>query len=171
MLLVRRTHTAILRAAPFHRCVVNLRHFRFLDEDFAAPAIVIHVVRDQHPLGAMLRAALQKENVVVLENALSFQLSEADGANRYSHVVKHVRTYARTHRDGLRYKLLSRVIKPQSSPKTNASTHAIKMTENMTDKVLPPEIIAPKHDPAPSTIAASSVSPIGRQLILLGETC
>jgi hypothetical protein len=45
----------------------------------------------------------------------------------------------------------------------------IKSTEKTTDRVFPPETIAPKQELIPNSTAESIVSPIARQLVLGGE--
>jgi hypothetical protein len=46
----------------------------------------------------------------------------------------------------------------------------IKSTEKTTDIVFPPDVIAPKHDPAARRNAQRIVSAIGRQFIFAGGT-
>jgi hypothetical protein len=46
----------------------------------------------------------------------------------------------------------------------------IKSTEKTTDIVFPPDVIAPKHEPAASRAAQRIVSPIGRQFVFAGGT-
>src|SRR5260370_17423813 len=90
MLLVIGAQAAVVRAAPLHRSVVDHGHFGALDEDFAAAAVVIDLVGDEHALCAVFRAALQQEHLAVLENGFAFQFAEARGTDGDGHVVKSV---------------------------------------------------------------------------------
>src|SRR5262249_21737637 len=85
------------RAAPFHGRVVAQRHLRRLDEDLAAPAIVVDVVGHEDPLAAVVGAVLQHEDLAVLEHDLRFDLPEARRADRERHVVEDVRPDAIGH--------------------------------------------------------------------------
>ena len=97
MLLVIVAQTAVVRAAPFDRCVVMQGHFRFLDEHFAAAPVIIDVIRDEHSFGTVFRAALQQKHFVVLKDNFAFQLAETRRANRQCNVIKHVRPHAFRH--------------------------------------------------------------------------
>ena len=70
VLLVIGAPAAIVGAAPFYRRVVDYRHFRPLDENFAAAPVVIDIVGDQHSLGAVFRASLQQKYLFILEDDL-----------------------------------------------------------------------------------------------------
>jgi hypothetical protein len=59
VLLVVGAETAIVGAAPLHGCVVNVGHFRTLDEDFAAAAVIIDVIGDENMLGAVFGTTLE----------------------------------------------------------------------------------------------------------------
>jgi hypothetical protein len=72
VLLMVGAEAAVVGASPFDGCVVNQRHLRGLDENLAAAAVVIDVVGDENFLGAMVGAALQEENFVILENCFAF---------------------------------------------------------------------------------------------------
>ena len=86
--------TAIIRAAPLHRGVVHIGHLWRFDKNLAAPLVVIHVVRYQHLFTAVLRAALQHKDFVVLENNLAFNLTQASRADGDYNVVEKVRSNA-----------------------------------------------------------------------------
>src|SRR6266542_1999312 len=91
MLLMIGTQSAIVRTTPFHRRVVNLRHFRWLDEYLAAAAIVIYVIGEKHVLASVLWAPLHHENGVVAEDDLAFYLAEAGRADRKRDVIIQIR--------------------------------------------------------------------------------
>lgn len=59
MLLVVGAEAAIVRATPLDGSVVHHGHFGFLDEHFAAAAVIVNVIGDEHALGTVLRAALE----------------------------------------------------------------------------------------------------------------
>ena len=61
-----------------------------LDEDFAAAPVVVHVVGDQDPLEAVLRAPFEHEYVVVFEDDLGVDAAVAGGADRDGGVVVEV---------------------------------------------------------------------------------
>src|SRR5437660_10557054 len=82
MLLVVGAQTAVVGASPFHGRVVNERHFRGLDENLPAAAVVVDVVGDEDALSAVLRTALQEVDISVLEDGLAFHLAVAGGADR-----------------------------------------------------------------------------------------
>ena len=82
--------SAIIRAAPLHWSVVNIWHLWRLDKNLATPLVVIHVVRYQHLFTAVLWAALQHKNFVVLENNLAFNLIQASRADGNYNVVEKV---------------------------------------------------------------------------------
>src|SRR6266852_1708440 len=90
MLLVIGAQATVVRAAPLYGSVVDHGHLGALDENFAAAAIVIDIVGDQHALGAVLRAALEQEDFAVLENDLAFQFAKARGTDGDGHVVENV---------------------------------------------------------------------------------
>src|SRR5258708_27781765 len=97
MLLVVGAQTAVIGAAPLYRGVVYQRHFRLLDEHLAASPVIINVIGDQHALSAMLRTALEEENLVVLENDLTFQLAKTLRTDGQRHIVKKIRPHAFGH--------------------------------------------------------------------------
>ena len=94
MLLVVGAKAAIIRTSPFDRRIVVQWHFRLLDEDFAVPAVVVHVIRDENPFCSMLRTPLKQENFLILKDNFAFQLAETRRANRQRNVIKHVRPHA-----------------------------------------------------------------------------
>jgi hypothetical protein len=91
MLFMVGAQSAIVGTAPLHSGVVNLRHFRTLEENFAAAAVVVHVIRYEYTLRPVFRAALEQEHLVVLENDLAFEFAKTGGADGQGHVIKQVR--------------------------------------------------------------------------------
>src|SRR6185503_21098945 len=75
MLLVIRAESAIIRATPFDRGVVNIRHLRRLDKDFAAATIIINIIGNQDFFRAVLRASLEHEDIAILKDNLTFDLA------------------------------------------------------------------------------------------------
>jgi hypothetical protein len=67
MLLVVGAKSAVIRAAVFHRRVIGKRHFRRFEKNLPAAFVIINVIRDQHLLPAMLRAALGQEYFFILK--------------------------------------------------------------------------------------------------------
>ena len=74
VLLVVAAQTAIIRTPPAHGRVVDQRHLRGLDEDFARAAVVLHVIGNEHTLVAVLRTALEQIDLAVLKDRLGFDL-------------------------------------------------------------------------------------------------
>jgi len=72
VLLVVGAEAAVVWASPFDWGVVNQRHLGGLDENLAAAAIVIDVIGDEDSFGAVVGAALQEEDFVVLEDCFAF---------------------------------------------------------------------------------------------------
>jgi len=91
VLLVVGAEAAIIGASPFDGSVVDLGHLGRLDEDFAAAAIVINIIGDEDALGAVLRAAFEEIDVIVLKNGFGFDLAVAGGADGESDIVEEVR--------------------------------------------------------------------------------
>ena len=85
---------AIVWASPLYRGIVGIGHLRRLDKDLTAAAVVVHVIGQQYLFTAVLGAALQHEDLVVLEDDLSFHLAQALGADRDGNIVKKIRTNA-----------------------------------------------------------------------------
>src|SRR5271155_5285371 len=81
---------AVVGASPFDGGVVDLGHFGGLDEDFAAAAVVVDVIGDEDALGAVLGAAFEEIDVVVLENGFGFDFAVAGGADGNGYVVEEV---------------------------------------------------------------------------------
>src|SRR5262245_2351860 len=59
MLLVIGAQYAIIRAPPFDRSVVSVRHLRRFDEHFARTAVIFNIVSDEHAFGAVRGAAFE----------------------------------------------------------------------------------------------------------------
>ncbi len=97
VLLVIGAQAAIVGATPLYRSVVNQWHFRLLDKDFAAAPVVIHVVGDQYAFRAVIWAALQQKNFVVLKNDLAFQFAKTLRADGQRYIIKKVRPYPFRH--------------------------------------------------------------------------
>src|SRR5271163_5125641 len=91
MLFVVGAEAAVVGASPFDGSVVDLGHLWGLDEDFAAAAVIADVVGDEDTLGAVLGAAFQEVDVVVLENGFGFDFAVAGGADGEGYVVEEVR--------------------------------------------------------------------------------
>src|SRR5579864_1518689 len=92
VLLVVGAEAAVVGASPLHRRVVDQRHFRGLDENLAAAAVVVDVVGNEDALSAMLRAALEQVDIAILKNSLGFDLVVARRADRYGYVIEKVGT-------------------------------------------------------------------------------
>ena len=74
MLFMVGTQSAVIRATPLHRHVINQRHLRRLHKDFAAQSVILHVIRHQHPLRPVHRTSLQQKHAAIFKNDLPFQL-------------------------------------------------------------------------------------------------
>ncbi len=90
VLLVVGAEAAVVGASPLDGSVVDLGHLGWLDEDFAAAAVVIDVVGDEDSLRAVLRAAFEQVDVAVLENGFGFDFAVAGGADGDGYVVEQV---------------------------------------------------------------------------------
>jgi hypothetical protein len=97
VLLMIGAKPAVVRAAPADRRVERQRHLGRFDEDLTAPAVVLDVVRHQHPLEAVRRTPLEHEDRAVLEHDLPFDLPKAGRADRDGHVVEEVGAHAISH--------------------------------------------------------------------------
>jgi hypothetical protein len=75
-----RTESAVIGTTKLYRGVEVSWHFRRLEEDLAAAAIIVHFIGDQHSLKAMLRTALEHEDAVVLKHDLGIDALEAGAA-------------------------------------------------------------------------------------------
>lgn len=93
--------TAIIRATPLDRRVIDGRHLRRFDKDFTATAVIFHVVRKQDLFWAMTGASLQHEDLVVLKYDLAFYLPQALRANGYGNIIEKIRTDSFAHRPSL----------------------------------------------------------------------
>ena len=90
MLLVVGAEPAIVGTTPFYGRVVDNRHFGTLDENFAAAAVIVDIIGEKDALGTVIGAALEHEDLVVLENDFAFELAETGGADGERDIVKHV---------------------------------------------------------------------------------
>jgi len=90
VLFVVGAEAAVVGASPFDGSVVDLGHLGRLDEDFAAAAVVVDVVGDEDTLGAVLGAAFEEIDLIVLENGFGFDFAVAGGADGDSDVVEEV---------------------------------------------------------------------------------
>ena len=90
VLLVVGAEAAVVGAAVFDGGVVAVGHLGWLDEDFAAAAVVVDVVGDEDALEAVLGAALEHVDVVVLEDELGVDAAVAGGAEGDGGVVEEV---------------------------------------------------------------------------------
>jgi hypothetical protein len=90
MLFVVGAEATIVGASPLYWSVVDLGHLGGLDEDFAAAAVVVDVVGDEDTLGAVLGAAFEEVDFVVLEDGFGFYFAIAGGADGESYVVEEV---------------------------------------------------------------------------------
>src|SRR5690349_18353762 len=97
MLFMVWAEAAIVRASPLNGSVVLLRHLGRLDEDLAAAAVVVNIVRNQNFLVSMLRAVLEHEDFAVHEDDLGLDFLKAFGADRNGNVVEEIRTNFVTH--------------------------------------------------------------------------
>jgi hypothetical protein len=98
VLLVIRAQPAVVRATPFHRRVVALRHLRRLDEHFPAAPVVVHIVSDQDALMTVFGAVLEHEDAIVLEDDLRVDAPIARRTDRDRDVVEQIRTRLCGHR-------------------------------------------------------------------------
>jgi hypothetical protein len=81
MLLVVRTNATIVRATPPNGRVVTRDLFRRLEKDLAGAPIVIDIVSQKHPFGAMLMAAFQHPDPAILEDDLRIYPAKTSGAD------------------------------------------------------------------------------------------
>src|SRR5262245_16078614 len=93
VLLVVRAEPAIVRATVADGRVVAVRLLRRLQEDLAAPLVIVHVVRDEDPLPAVDRASLLEIDVALLEENLPLDFPKATRADRDRDIVEDVRPY------------------------------------------------------------------------------
>src|SRR5712691_954917 len=173
VLFVIGAQAAVVRAAPLYRRVVDHGHFGALDEDFAAAAVVIDVVGDEHALCAVFRAALQQEHFAVLENNFAFQFAEARGTDGDGHVVERVGPNALGH-----ISFLPAVKKVQTTSTTThkrAARNSAAAPKNAQAKMvlagcwddefgqLPQVETSPKNDPPVSSTAQPKVIRAGKK--------
>jgi hypothetical protein len=90
VLLVVGAEAAVVGASPLDGGVVDLRHLRRLDEDFATAAVVVDVVGDEDFFGTVLRATLEEVNVAILKDGFGFDLAVAGGADGDGDVVEEI---------------------------------------------------------------------------------
>src|ERR1700733_1226176 len=98
MLLMVGAESTIVRAIPSDGRVVSSGHFRRLDENFAAPLVIVHVVGQKDLFGSVNGALLQQEDSPIFEDDFSFQLAETRRADRQGDVIKEVRPHLLSHR-------------------------------------------------------------------------
>src|SRR5216684_9379055 len=173
MLLVIGAQAAVVRAAPLYGSVVDHGHFGALDKDFAAAAVVIDIVGDEHALCAVFRAALQQEHLAVLENNFAFQFAEARGTDGDGHVVEGVGPNALGH-----ISFLPAVKKVQTTSTTThkrAARNSAAAPKNAQAKMvlagcwddefgqLPQVETSPKNDPPVSSTAQPKVIRAGKK--------
>ena len=91
VLLMVRAEAAVVGAAVLHSGVVPAGLLGHLEEDLPAAAVVVHIVGDEHPLGAVARAALQQVDAALLEHDLGVHPAVASGADGHGRVVEEVR--------------------------------------------------------------------------------
>ena len=65
---------AIIRAAPLHRRIKDIRHLRRFDKNLAAAAVVINIIGQQNFFTAVPGTPLQHEYLAVLKDDLSLHL-------------------------------------------------------------------------------------------------
>jgi hypothetical protein len=92
VLLVVGAEAAVVGASPLDGSVVDLGHLGGLQEDFAAAAVVVDIVGDKDALGAVLGAAFEQVDIVVLENGFGFDFAIAGGADGDGYVVEEIGT-------------------------------------------------------------------------------
>src|SRR5713101_7312095 len=173
MLLVIGAQATVVRAAPLYGSVVDHGHLGALDENFAAAAIVIDIVGDQHAFRAVFGAALQQEDFAVLENDFAFQFVEARGTNGDGHVVERVGPNALGH-----ISFLPAVKKVQTTSTTThkrAARNSAAAPKNAQAKMvlagcwddefgqLPQVETSPKNDPPVSSTAQPKVIRAGKK--------
>jgi hypothetical protein len=146
--------TAVIGTAPLDGCVVVRRHFRRLDEYFAAAPIVVDVIGHEHPLGAVLRAFLEQVDALILKNDLAFHFAIAGGADRQRDVVEEIRADTSSHglvsssrQDEGHFEPLSHTIRP------NADIVAISNMRTRASPRLPdpPQVTGSRHTSAART--------------------
>jgi hypothetical protein len=84
------TEAAVIGASPFHGRVVNHRHFRSLDKNFTAAAVIVDIVRNQDAFRAVLMASLKQVDVAVLKDDLALHLRIALRADGERNVVEEI---------------------------------------------------------------------------------
>ena len=82
----------------FDRCVVPIGHLRRLQKNFAAPSIVVHIVRNQNSLKAVLRTAFEHEDVIILKYDLRIDAAIASGTERDGSVIEKIWSCSCRHR-------------------------------------------------------------------------
>ena len=135
VLLVIRAKATIVRAAVLHGRIPMQRHLRWLDEDLAAAAVIIHVIGHEDTLETMLRAPLQHVDTVVLKDDLGVSPAETRSAQRNSGVVEEVETNRSAHSLFL---FAFRSARPKE-----ASNEAIKMSPEIRQSTKPQKEIQP----------------------------
>ena len=85
-----RAETAIVWTAVLHGSIPVQWHFRWLDEDLTAAAVVINIIGHQDTLETMVRAPLQHVDTVILKDDLGVDPAETRSAQRDSGVVEEV---------------------------------------------------------------------------------
>jgi hypothetical protein len=83
-----RTQATVIRAPVFDRCVVPFGHLRRLQKYFAASSIVVHILRNQNSLKAVLRTAFEHEDVIILKYDLRIDAAITSGAERDGSVIE-----------------------------------------------------------------------------------
>jgi hypothetical protein len=92
MLFVIGAQTAIVRAAPLYRRVVNQGHLRRFYEDFTAAPVIINIISNQDTFVPVLGAAFQHEDLSILKHSFAFDLLKARGADGYDYIIEKIRT-------------------------------------------------------------------------------
>src|SRR5260370_13469977 len=173
MLLVVGGKAAVVRAAPLYGSVVDHGHLGALDENFAAAAIVIDIVGDQHAFRAVFGAALQQEDFAVLENDFAFQFVEARGTNGDGHVVERVGPNALGHISCL--PAVKKVQTTRTTTHKRAARNSAAAPKNAQAKMvlagcwddefgqLPQVETSPKNDPPVSSTAQPKVIRAGKK--------
>src|SRR6266851_5033026 len=90
MLLVVGTEAAVVGASPFDRRVVNHGHFRSLDKNLAAAAVVVDIVRNKNTLRTVPLAFLQQVDIAVLKDDLALHLCVTPRADGDRDVVEEI---------------------------------------------------------------------------------
>src|SRR5580698_6753502 len=109
----------------FDRCVVPIRHLRRLQKHFAASSIVVHIVRNQNSLKAMLRTAFEHEDVIILKYDFRIDAAIASRTERDGGVIEQIWSCTCRHRyPRLILRLIAEKTNDRQNPNNQQSQYA-----------------------------------------------